>query len=273
MSSNLPDRQFTGEDVIPINQLLHTTELLEKVLDNLPLKDLVTIQRVCPLTNIIVKSSPVLQQKLFKRFDKEAESHRCIVIPESDLLLLGKTSDDFLMAMRSAACQVSAGQLLIYNPLVLHGSGHNTKLGVIDYYDDCSISGSKHRLRLDVLNLDTSSSCLSMFLTSPPVTSVVVGMVGRVYYSSFNAVGAGEDESKSQWDCIDHRKIYNIAGVTLRDVVDAVEGEEGEPHYIIIPNGYAVAPEQMLVIKDSLVKDTEEASCYCGVSECSIMSS
>ncbi|KXT09269.1 hypothetical protein AC579_2127 [Pseudocercospora musae] len=62
--TNLKD-EVAIEESFAADAVLSTTELLESILEHLPMKDLLLNQRVCKKWQAVVSQSPYLQQKLF----------------------------------------------------------------------------------------------------------------------------------------------------------------------------------------------------------------
>jgi hypothetical protein len=243
------DRKSTHPDIAPIKRLLDTTELLELVLGNLPLKDLLVMQRLCRRVREVIKTSSPLQTSFFFRAFKDT-SGQGWVLSSNDRLLSGSEAVQYLTKATTSDLKPLIIKPAIYNPLVL------TKR--LD--DNNSIS---FHLRLETLNKERNTaycvyenfklkpkkppaeaSCRSMLLTQPPVTTVNVEIEGKKSYPDW------EDRRglpKWYYGTIARTRVTNPTGVTLDDVLRK-ERDDGWIGNIMFPDNFVTTAEIMRLV-------------------------
>lgn len=70
-----PDRLcLTGEDCATRDQVINTTELLERILLQLPIRRVFVFQRVCKYWLEVIRKSPDLQVYLYQRMTRRAKA-------------------------------------------------------------------------------------------------------------------------------------------------------------------------------------------------------
>lgn len=180
-SDVVASHKSTHPDVLPIKQILETTELCEWVLKYLPLKDLFYIWGLCRATRHCVDHSPTLQTKLFFKVAPSSQPW-LLDIPGCTILAGSKASERIDEAKSAGAPPPRTTTVHIYNELLLQrdvGKGHSANGFIIPthivQYTTSGMLGSyprNLRLRLamkDLLALPQAASCRDMFITHPPV--------------------------------------------------------------------------------------------------------
>jgi hypothetical protein len=180
LSDIVAGRESTHPYPTHFGRIILTTELLERVLLQLPQIDLLHSQRVCRPMRNLVKTSPAIETKLCLRAAKHGKTGSWIIDSESNALLVGTHAQDYIANAVTAGVNIKTIQPVIINPLIILKMEDNPS--TLRYLPEGSGSGcfavvpNKYIAKLE------NSSCLNMYLTQPPVTAVQLNVYGRIYY-------------------------------------------------------------------------------------------
>lgn len=209
----------------PISKILNTVELIEEVLVHVPAKQLPLIARTCKAFDAVIKTSHQIQHRLWQSPSPRATIHSPWTLATLD------NTDETILAGQDALDYISRSNadselhdVYIVNPLLLR----LPEMPLSGRFESCRNRFSPMRnihVRLGsrIADLPDNASCLSMYLTDPPVRKIIVKM--KVELEQQEADGG--NDSRASWSNQPTRIIVHHVeketGVLFGDVVDLVK--------------------------------------------------
>ena len=203
------------------------------------------MQRLCRASKAIVEGSPTLQAKLFRKSAQSEKSSWWVLDTDANILV-GEEAKQYLEATSDKGETTKSVKPRVYNRLLL--SQKHLAGNVVDRLATRQASnrpGEAFSLRGSQpwYQLAKDASCLSMFLTSPPVTKVRVFIYGRCEFAP------GEDRrGLSKWfiGCTGDPEIENTEGVKYGELIDTIKGYtkyDGYVSSVHFPGEFVVSRE------------------------------
>ena len=240
-------RKSTHPDVAPIKRLLDTTELLELVLGNLPLKDLLVMQRLGRRVREVIRTSSPLQTRLFFRGTKDTCAQGWVFSCD-DRLLGGNEAVRYLSNTTTLDPKSLIIKPAIYNSLMLtkcRDDNDSICFKLRLWYLRKEPMSLYERFKLKHKSSVVNATNRSMLLTQPPVTTVNIDIEGKKPYPDW------EDRRglpKWYYGTVARVKVENPAGVTLGDVLSK-ERDDGWIGNITFPDNFVTTVEVNRVVE------------------------
>ena len=224
-SNILVESESAHPDAMSFERILRTTELLEQVLMHLPPIDLLRIQNLCYTTRDLVKTSPMLQTKLYLRAANFKNSERYVIDAESKTMLGGAYAQRHMANAMALRLTVKTVEPIAINPLIVREIPGNPN--TLRKLLDGGFGSAFFAIVPNKLNAKLEhASCLDMFLTQPPVTSLLYQMHPPVCDTN-HELWDWHSESVRDWLFPAMDIISNDVGLRLRDVLEAAKYQTG----------------------------------------------
>lgn len=252
-------RRTTHPDAAPIKPVLDTAELLEGILQHLPVQDLILAQRICRTVRNNIINSPLLQTKLLMRPDPNSKRRTWLVDYVTREVWTGARAESHVEQADSIARAVEP---VIHNSLLFSTRSEDDHGLMLYKFRAHSISTSISlrscvREKLNLKTLFAQPSCRKMLLSSPPVKEVDMSFSGRCQYLPWE-----DRRGLPKWfeDTVARRTIVNESGVTFGEVMDVYRSEMRRHDHcalegIYFVDGFAVSHEQMEAIESIAKSD------------------